>query len=1634
MNKLLICVLLLLLHTSLPGQVDYTARDLVMPYDGGFRPGINSGTYPGFTDEMLADLAAGNPAVGNPGVGAKALRPALFDSFTAVEGVASRVSTFQHYFDLDLRDNTVIVGFPADEHRDTAFYCPDIQSEMFAGMYEPIWDDGTDGTPYNEENYYAAYLWEVVQTYQDYVKFWEIWNEPGFDYTSNTGFLPPGAPDNWWENNPDPCDYKLRAPIFHYVRLLRISWEVIKSVDPDAYVVVSGTGYPSFLDAVLRNTDNPADGTVTTDYPLGGGAYFDVMGFHSYPHFDGSLREYSDELQDFINYRHSDAAAEGFNRTRADYQEVLDNYGYDGSTYPEKLWTITECNLPRVQFGDYIGSTEAQRNFMTKAYVECAARDFVQLDIYKIAEDETDATAYDEFDLMGLYYQLSAEDGYFNEANEAGLALQTATRLLFNKDYNADRTAALNLPETVKGGAFADAYGNYTYVLWAKTTTDMSETASATYSFPADLTSADLIKRTWDYGSTQNTEIIPASDIALDGTPIFLTEQVFNASNLTGCVPLDVQFTDLSESGAVSWEWEIFDGDAVILSDEQNPNFTFYAPGGNLVLMRAFDATGNVVAEQIQEITVIVPTAPVFTADISGPIVHFTNESDINTNGFHWDFGDGNTSTEITPQHVYYASGTYTVTLTTENICGTETYSETLTVNAPSVYLTEYSADDQVPEYTSDFRAGYNFGYYPQWTDQQVADIAAGNANTDTKGIGAKSVRTFLGEFFVNFWGYDVHSDNFNHYANLGINDAVMALDFPSEESRDANEYCPGHRSNLFKNLYHEIWDDGANDTPINEENPYAVYVYNMVQTYGDRVKFWEIVNAPDFELNESLGYLPPGQPGNWWDNNPEPCDIQLRAPIFHYIRTLRISYEIIKYLQPDAYVAISGIGFPSFLDAVLRNTDNPADGSVAPGYERGGGAYFDAVGIKSFPHFDGATSYFDTEIGDFAYNRHSDAAADGIPLAKNRFAEVLENYGYGTTLPAKEWLIAEANVPRYSFDDFLGGEVVQRNWMIKAYVEAVKNDIRQFHIFDLAERTYGGDATTSFDVLGLYQRLDETAPGDQVVNDEGIALRTTSQLLYGRAYDAAQTAALNLPPSVGGAAFRAQNGDYTYVLWAKTDTDNSEANTATYTFPAAWGLTDLYQRNWDFGETETVSTVSAAAVELTAAPIFLNEDATVLSAPVATFTADTLSGCAGLEVQFINNSAGEELSYLWEFAGGTPSTSTEVNPIVVFAEGGNFTVSLTVTNAVGAHTAEEQNYISVEGAPTADFSVSIDGENVSFSNNSVGSYFYAWDFGDDQISGLSDPEYTYTENGEYLVTLIAFNDCTSDTLTQLLTINAAPNAAFSYYAQGSCETASLTVTDQTTNNAETWLWEFAGGNPATYEGQFPPQINYADGGTYPVTLTVTNANGTTELTQAVYIPGNVAQNVQETVCDNESVEIAGVTFDSENTGGTIVLQTVAGCDSLIHVSIDLLPTYEVNLTEVVNVGESITVGTSVYTATGEYSNLLTAANGCDSLVNLDLTVLTHTKEAVTPLTAFTVAPNPVHDMLTVQFDLFTAAEVSLTLTDIHGRTVHHIAIPDRLNSGQHTYIVKPANPMSGVYFCRLRVGDVVRVLRVVWV
>lgn len=513
---------------SSKAQVSFSANSTVSGYNGIFNYGVNPGYYPAFSDKQNAIIAY------NAGV--RSSRPALYDSFLEQWGINIRKKEFKFYIDtLGFRDLTLFLSDPSDAHRDqTKFSVCNDQSKLFKNMYLPIWDSN-NGTPINEDNYFAAYLYKVVQNYGHGIKFYEIWNEPDFTYNTSAASAKSGVSGSWWDSNPTACDLtNLKAPIYQYVRLLRIAYDVVKTLQPDAYVTTGGIGYPSFLAAILRNTDNPTDGTVTSNYPLKGGAYFDVLSYHSYPQY--VTRYWSNAINGFVYTRHSDSAADSVFSLKKKLKKVLEDAGYNGTTFPSKNFIITETNIPRRQYAsqDHIGSAEAQRNFIVKTMIKAQKEGIKQVYSYTLGDGKDSASSVaDGYDLMGLYKNLNVSKPGNVTLSGTGIAHKSLSSILYGYVYNEGLTAALGLSiKDIDGAAFSKSGVKDIFALWAKTKTDQSESATASYTFPALFSVTGFIVKDWKYAQTNYSNTITGAKVNLSGSPVYITVDA-NLSNFS---------------------------------------------------------------------------------------------------------------------------------------------------------------------------------------------------------------------------------------------------------------------------------------------------------------------------------------------------------------------------------------------------------------------------------------------------------------------------------------------------------------------------------------------------------------------------------------------------------------------------------------------------------------------------------------------------------------------------------------------------------------------------------------------------------------------------------------------------------------------------------------------------------------------------------------------------------------------------------------------------------------------------------------------------------------------------------------------------------------------------------------------
>jgi gliding motility-associated-like protein len=243
----------------------------------------------------------------------------------------------------------------------------------------------------------------------------------------------------------------------------------------------------------------------------------------------------------------------------------------------------------------------------------------------------------------------------------------------------------------------------------------------------------------------------------------------------------------------------------------------------------------------------------------------------------------------------------------------------------------------------------------------------------------------------------------------------------------------------------------------------------------------------------------------------------------------------------------------------------------------------------------------------------------------------------------------------------------------------------------------------------------------------------------------------------------------------------------------------------------------------------------TAKAQPIADFSAQQVSGCAPLIVQFADQSSGNPNTWKWDMGNGTSSILQ--NPSVTYFNPGTYTVTLTVSNNQGLTTITRQAYITVYAAPEVNFAASDSSGcyplQIQFSDSSQAAHnnritSWIWDFGDGKFSQLQNPSHSYDTSGSYNVSLkvISTNGCQSSiTKNHFIKIFDGIQADFEETVPGTCvPPAMLTFRDKTVSTTAYDIhWNFGDGNSSIESN---PTHTYGSNGIYNVTLVVTNIYG----------------------------------------------------------------------------------------------------------------------------------------------------------------------------------------------------------------
>lgn len=226
-----------------------------------------------------------------------------------------------------------------------------------------------------------------------------------------------------------------------------------------------------------------------------------------------------------------------------------------------------------------------------------------------------------------------------------------------------------------------------------------------------------------------------------------------------------------------------------------------------------------------------------------------------------------------------------------------------------------------------------------------------------------------------------------------------------------------------------------------------------------------------------------------------------------------------------------------------------------------------------------------------------------------------------------------------------------------------------------------------------------------------------------------------------------------------------------------------------------------------------------------------------------LNNTSNDADSYAWNF--GDDATSTEKNPMHTYSKPGNYTITLTVTNACGSQSISKNS--TVGAVPAALFTVNRPNgcapHLVNFSDISSGVYeSLMWEFpgGTPPVSTAANPQVVYASPGQYDVRLIVNGALGNDTLYNMAYINVLPSPVplFSYMVNGN------TVTfNNTSSNAQNYQWTFGDGQSSTLQN---PVHNFMNGGIYTVTLNASNAYCGRSTSQTIAVGLNRVEDLRE--------------------------------------------------------------------------------------------------------------------------------------------------------------------------------------------
>jgi len=809
---------------------------------------------------------------------------------------------------------------------------------------------------------------------------------------------------------------------------------------------------------------------------------------------------------------------------------------------------------------------------------------------------------------------------------------------------------------------------------------------------------------------------------------------------------------------------------------------------------------GNDIATQVSYINVEGAPTSGFSSTLNVLTTNFSNTS-TGANSYAWDFGDGNTSTATNPIHTYATGGIYTVILVATNDCGSTTFTDhisfaSLPVAAFDSDITsgcgplEIQFNDNSTGNATDWNWSFPGGTPATSTDQNptITYSTPGTYNVTLVAANSSGNNTSTQTAYIEVLNEATSSftsmtNSLNAmFTNTSTNATSFSWDFGDGNTNTGSD--PNHIYTTDGTYTVTMIATGPCGSITSTQEvtvtslPVAGFISNV--TNGCAPLSVQFTDQSSANTSSWAWSFPGGTPSSSTDQNP----VITFAAAGNYDVTLLATNTAGNSTQTQsAYIAVATTADVSFginVSSLTATFDNTSSNGISYLWDFG----------------DGNTSTDENPTHEYA--------ANGTYIVTLTVANACGSVSTTETIEVQ--YSGSAPTANFSADVTTGCSPITVEF----------TDLSSTDATTWAWNFPGGSPSTSTDQNptvtyanpGMYDVvLVVSNPGGSNTVSQTSLIEVTAQPL----------ASFN--SGVNGNAISLTNTSTGATSYAWNFGDGSMSTDENPT------------HNYAMDGTYTVTLTATNACGTTTT----TETVTVITAATVAFTADILSGCTPLTVNFTDQSTGTVDSWLWEITGATPSSSTNQNPTFTFDTPGTYDVTLTATNASGDYTNTQTSYIVVASTPTVDFDVNFSGGVYSFTNNTTGATSYSWDFGDGNMSTDMNPTHTYTTDGTFVTTLTASNDCGSVTTTQTITVTSVPVVAFTADILSGCAPLVVNFMDLTTGTVDSWSWEITGGTPNTSTEQ-NPIATFDTPGTYDVTLTVTNLNGSYPITQTSMI------------------------------------------------------------------------------------------------------------------------------------------------------------------------------------------------------